>query len=331
MKTVAVVFEDVNQVRVGEVEMPPPQAGQVTVRTLYSTVSCGTEGWVLQNVFTWQPTHYPCVPGYQRVGVIEQIGPGVEGWAIGQKVMATAGRWEGPVCPLWGSHVGLANTPANELYALSEDVDEVDASAAVVAQVGYNAASRITGAPGQWVAVFGDGLIGQCAAQAARARGMHAIIVGHRASRLRLAEAHSADAVIDSHEEDLAAAVARITGSRQVAAVIDTVQGTKVQAQYVDLLANGSGQIVYSGFSSTETWADMADLQKRELTAHFVSGWTRPRMQATLDLMAEGKMRVRPLVTHLVSYRRAADMWQAILSKQADLLGVTFEWQGDEA
>ena len=63
----------------------------------------------------------------------------------------------------------------------------MDAAGAVVAQVGYNAASRVAMQPGDWVVVYGDGIIGQSAAQAARARGARVILVGHRAERVALA------------------------------------------------------------------------------------------------------------------------------------------------
>jgi NADPH:quinone reductase-like Zn-dependent oxidoreductase len=281
MKTNAVLFEDVNRVGVGKLEMPPPQAGQALVRTLLSTVSCGTEGWVLQDRFTWHPSQYPCVPGYQRVGVVEQIGPGVEGWSVGRKVVATVGHWPSGPVPRWGAHAALANTPVGELYAVPEGVNDLDASALVVAQVGYNAA---------------------------RARGMRVILVGHRAGRLRLAEAHSADAVVDSHAQEPAAAIKAITGSERLPAVIDTVQGTEVQAQYMTLIPcppgdvpGDAGQIVYAGFSSGDTWADMAELQKREATTHFVSGWNRARL--------------------------AREMWGLIANKEKELLGVTFQWE----
>ena len=81
MTTHAVVFVDVGQIEVREINMPAPGPGEVQIRTAYSTISAGTEGWVLKQLFTWGPATYPCVPGYQRVGTILQLGPEVEGGA----------------------------------------------------------------------------------------------------------------------------------------------------------------------------------------------------------------------------------------------------------
>jgi bacteriochlorophyllide a dehydrogenase len=326
MKTTAVVFSGPGQVSLQVIQMPDPRPDEVRIRTTYSTVSVGTEGWAFQNLFTWQPTPYPCVPGYQRAGVIEALGRDVQGWRSGDRVMATNGAWDGPVSSAWGSHVALANTRATELYRIPAGMDDIDASATVVAQVGYNAAYRATLSPGDWVVVYGDGLIGQFAAQAARSRGARVILVGHRAERLALAAQHSADVALDARQGDVVSQVKAHTGGQPVAAVLDSVQKEDAQKQYVPLLQHGQGQIVYCGFTPGVTWADMALLQQRELTAHFISGWNRARMEATLQLMAQGKLCLRPLITHLVSFHEAPAMYRMLLEKSAPFLGITLEW-----
>ena len=321
----AVTFTSAEHAAFGDVVMPPPAPGEVQIRTLYSTVSAGTEGWVLKNQFTWAPTPFPCVPGYQRVGVVERLGENVEGLAPGEAIMATVGRWSGAVLPHWGAHAAVANTPFTEVYRIPAGADRVDASAAVVAQVGYNAAMRAQIEPNAWCVVYGDGLIGQFGAQALRARGARVIMVGRRPLRLQLAERHSADYAIRASDAT-AHQVREITGGAPIRAILDTVQTVEAQHQYLPLLEHGAGQIVYSGFTPGTTWADMALLQQQELTTHFVSGWTRPRMEATLQLIARGALNLKPLLTHLESPSRAADVYQAILNKDPGLLGVTFDW-----
>ncbi len=328
LPTDAVVFPRAGAVVLQKVTMPPPGPGQVRVRTVYSTVSAGTEGWVWRNEFTWSPTRFPCVPGYQRVGTISALGADVQGWMIGDQVLATTGQWEGPVAPFWGSHIAEANTAASELYRLPAGLDPVDASGAVVAQVGYNAASRVDVKAGDWVIVYGDGLIGQLAGQAARARGARVLLAGHRPARLEAARQWAVEATVNTRQADFMAAVRRITGGEVVAAVLDTVQKPEAQRQYLPWLKPGQGQIVYSGFTPAPTWADMALLQQRELTTHFVSGWNRSRMEATLALMAQGKIRLRPLVTHLVPFAAAPEMYALLQTPGQAFMGITLDWQG---
>lgn len=323
MQTQAVVFTQINQVEVQTVDLPELAPNHARIRTLASGISAGTEGWVLANEFTWAPTQYPCIPGYQRVGVIE-VGAGE--WQAGERVFATRGNWTGRVVSFWGAHAGVGDTPVQELYRVPEAVDDINAANTVVAQVGYNAASRLVMDAGDWVLVMGDGLIGQSAAQAARARGAKVIIAGHREKRLALAAAHSADAVVNSHHDEVPDAVKRITGGVPVRLVLDSVQGETVQRQYMPLLDRGS-QIVYCGFTSTPTWADMGVLQQGEVTTHFVAGWTRQRVDATLALMAEGKMNLTPLVTHAVGFDQAPRMYAMSREKAADFLGMTLLWK----
>ena len=328
VQTQAIVFADVDTVHLQAIEMTNPGPNEVQIRTTYSTISAGTEGWMLHGLFTWGTTSFPYVPGYQRVGTITALGPGVEGWQIGDCVAACSSQWSGPIPPFSGSHCAYANSPIGDIYALPDGVDEVDASGVVVAQVGYNAASRPLLQKGDWVLVYGDGIIGQCAAQAARAREARVILVGHRQDRLALAKMHSADVVVDARTEQVADVVLQHTHGKPVTAVLDTIQREDAQRQYLPLLEREHGQIVYSGFTPTPTWADMALLQQQELTTYFVSGWTRPRIEATLALMRTGQMRVRPLVTHLVPFTEGPQMYQMIGKKSSSFLGIVLNWEG---
>ncbi len=322
----AVVFTRNSRAAIQTIPMPPPGPDEIQIRTELSTISAGTEGWIYRNLFTWSPTPFPCVPGYQRTGFITALGKNVRRFRIGERVMAIAGDWKGKVSSFWGSHLSLANSPAACVFRIPRGVDPMDASSAVVAQVGYNAAHRATFRPKSWVLVYGDGLIGQSAAQAARARGFRVIVVGHRPERLRIAAKYSADAVINSHTHHVEKTARRFTGGKPVSAVLDSIQGESVQEQYVPLLEPGRGEIVYCGFSQAKTWANMAVLQQKELATLFVAGWTRPRMEATLALMAKKKMRVRPMVTHVVPWQRAPEMYEMIRLKTERFLGITLDW-----
>ncbi len=327
MSNPAIVFTAANQVQLLDVPMPSPAAGQIRVRTRVSVVSNGTESWVWRNEFSWSATPFPCVPGYQRVGVVEAVGAGVTNVKPGQVVMACNGSWDGPIKPFWGSHIAVANS--QEVYPLPAGMDETDAAGLVVAQVGYNAASRIQAETGAWVAVFGDGIIGQCGAQAARARGFKVVLIGRRPERLELAAKHSADLVVDGREQDLPAAVRAAVGAKTVAGVIDTIQNVETQGRYLPLLEHGRGQIVYSGFAPENAWADMARLQQQELTTHFVAGWNRPRMEATLALLAGGRMRLAPLITHRVPWREAVAAYEQMRDRSGPLMAVAIDWTGE--
>lgn len=309
-----------------ELEVPAPRANEIQVRSLYSTISAGTESLILRGR---TDSRFPCVPGYQRTGVVTAVGANVSGWRVGDRALAVVGSWSNKeVTPFAGAHIALANTPVDQAYQLTDQINDVDASCGVVAQVGYNAASRATFNQGDWVVIYGDGLVGHCGAQAARAKGARTIMVGRRPERLELALKHSADVVINNKEEDAVAAVRKTVGGPTVPVLIDTVQTLDVQKEYIDLLERRRGQIVYSGYSPGEQWADLNLLADFELTTHFIGGWTLDRMRATLQLMASGKICIRPLLTHLVPYTQAPDMYRMMVEKDVPFLGITLDWRG---
>ncbi len=327
MRTPAIVFVREGTVELGEIEMPPPGKGQVQVRTRYSAVSTGIETWCCMNRYTRAAMPFPCVPGHQRVGAVTAVGEGVTGWAEGETAVATVGAWDGPAGPFWGAHAAVANSPAKELYKVPPGCDVVDAAAATAAQVGHCAGHRPALQPGDWVLVYGDGIIGQFAAQAVRGRGAKVIMAGHYPRRMELAAGAGVDVCVENTRKSVAAAVRQKTGGKPVVAVIDTVQTIPAQREYVPLLANGTGQVVFSGFTPGICWSDVALLQRQQLTCHYVSGWTRAGMEAALASLADGGLRFGPLVTHRVPYTAAPAVWRMILDKTEPFLGILFDWR----
>ncbi|MDA0335166.1 MAG: zinc-binding dehydrogenase [bacterium] len=325
MKAPAIIFSAPGQVGIQDIAMPDPGPGEVQIRTRFSSISSGTEGWALHNRFTWAPTIYPCVPGYQRVGTVSALGADVVGLQEGDTVMATSGCWKTTPVAFWGAHAAVGNTAVGNVYPLPEAVDPVDAAAMVVIQVGYNAAYRAALQPGDWVVVYGDGVIGQFGAQAARSRGARTILVGHRDERLAAAAQHSADHALHDGP-DTVEQIRALTGDTHVPVIIDTVQQRSCQESYLPLLRQGKGQIVYSGFSPEEPWASMTALHKLELTTHYIQGIQRERMEATLALLAERKLAMAPLVTHRVAIDQAQAMYRMIDERSEPFLGILFEW-----
>jgi threonine dehydrogenase-like Zn-dependent dehydrogenase len=72
----------------------------------------------------------------------------------------------------------------------------------------------------------------------------------------------------------------------------------------------------------------MAEIQKKELTTHSVAGWTKERIEATLRLIGERKLRVAPLATHTVPYAKAAEMYRMIRHKSERFMGIVIDWKG---
>ena len=141
------------------------------------------------------------------------------------------------------------------------------------------------------------------AAQMLRARGARVVLCGRRRVRLDLALRHSADAVVDTREQNVRTEL-RTHAPDGVDMVVDAGSAPDT-ALYLDILRERDGQIVLSGFSTDGLMLDMDALQKREITVYTNSGWTRRRLEATLDLVATRVLQATPLITHQFSYRDA--------------------------
>ncbi|MFC5407498.1 zinc-dependent alcohol dehydrogenase [Cohnella soli] len=330
MRTSALLFQGRDDARLGEVEIDDVQPGEVQVRTISSFISTGTERWILTDRFSSSGTPYPCVPGYQRVGIVTQVGAEVSNIHVGERVIATSGSWTGETKSFWGAHLAVANTSSSEIYKIPDGVRNDDASGVVVAQVGYHAASRVAMSEGDWVVIYGDGIIGHCASQAARARGARTILVGRRKERLALGAEFSADYVLNARSDDIPQQVLKITGGQPVTAIIDTLQQPALQREYVSLLQVGKGQVVYCGHSLDKAWADMPLMQEKGLTCHYVSDWTRERIEATISLMNEGAIHLAPLVTHRGTADEAPGFYRMLLDNKEPFLGIIIDWSTEQ-
>jgi 2-desacetyl-2-hydroxyethyl bacteriochlorophyllide A dehydrogenase len=288
----AIVCRRPGDIECSRLELTAVGSGQLVVRTLMSGVSTGTDKWVMQGTFVWGNYPFPLVPGYQRAGVVEEVGSEVDGFRVGQRVVATTGLGFVDVGSGRGGHSSRSISNAADVYD-AEGLPPERSAFVVVAQVGYNAASRLLLEAGAHVLVVGDGVIGASTAFACRARGFEVLVVGRHRSRLdTLVEAGFA--TVDARAPDVEPIVASFGAS----AVIDTVQNAEAFDMYIPSLPRRTGQVVYSGHSpgGVTAWGDMAVLQQRELTVHFVSGTTRSRIEATLGLMRTGAMPSERLV-----------------------------------
>ncbi|CAB4771488.1 unannotated protein [freshwater metagenome] len=300
----AVVTTSANTSALAEVSVAELGANQVAIKTISSGVSTGTDKWVISGRFEWGGFAFPLVPGYQRSGIVEAIGSGVANVKVGQQVFATASVNYTDATAGWGAHTS---------FGICEDFEVFDATGippersafGVVAQVGFNAASRIVGNPGDRILVIGDGVIGASGALSAKARGFEPLLLGRHDSRLeKIGSLGIKTANSNTVTQKELANFAPI-------AVIDTVQSPEAFELYYRALPatwaaetfgnsrTGIGQIIFSGHTpdGQNTWADMAHLQKQELTVHFVSGWVANRLVQTLELMKAGALSLEKIAT----------------------------------
>ena len=328
MHTPAIVFPEPNRIELRDVELPPLWPRDVLIRTEFSFVSTGTERWTLEGkmALRWDGGFkFPLVPGYQKVGRVEQVGAEVTGFQVGQRVFMTTGRVQGATSG-WGGHLQYSLESEGEVYALPDALPGEEAAGLVVVQVGWNTGRRPAVEPGALAVVIGDGIIGQFTAQALRARGAQVWLAGRRTARLELGRQWSADRVLDVREEDLLTEIKRAR-PQGADILVETVCRPEDTPSYIEML-RPRGQLVLAAYHAEANWVDLTPVQDKEITIHSTGGWTRTGLDATIAGILSGEFHVGPLITHRIPWQEAAVAYERLVRDKAeDSMGIVIDWR----
>jgi L-iditol 2-dehydrogenase len=216
-KMKAAVLYGREDVRIEQVEVPRLETGDVLLRTRVA-LTCGTDAKVFRRGYHAKMIVPPAVFGHEMAGIVEEVGPGVEGVEPGAAVVAANSapcgdcyycRHEMPsLCDdllFWnGAYAEFARIPARvvkkNLLSLDEGLEFREAAmveplACVIRGVEESWIGR-----GQSVAVIGTGPIGLMFVALARMRGAHVVAAGRRRSRLDKALEMGAENVVTARD-----------------------------------------------------------------------------------------------------------------------------------
>jgi 2-desacetyl-2-hydroxyethyl bacteriochlorophyllide A dehydrogenase len=337
MKAQAVVFEAPGEVTFRQVGCPQPGPRDVVVRVTYSWISNGTEGSFLRGeriagdtpYRPGDPVPFPLVPGYQKVGLVEWVGPEVDDIELGEMVFAAMGKVE-EMYELMGGHVSPSVSPREQIWKLPADVlsaglDPLAFSGLVLTQVGYNCGTRAPVHVGEVAVVLGDGMVGQWAAQTLAWRGAEVILVGHHDYRLDLFAEGPLRRRLNARAQGNWVQAVRDLAPGGIQVLVDTVGSIDSVEALVPLMQR-HGRIVSAGFYGTDDHLPLQPLRARELAVDMVSGWALERMNHTRALVAAGVLETLPLITHHLPAHQVAEAWELIASKREPVLGVILQW-----
>lgn len=331
MQAQAVVFTAPHTVEVKPVQCPEPRRDDVVVRITHSWISNGTEGSYLRGersdgdtpLRADDPAPFPVVAGYQKIGVVEWVGSGVDDLDIGDAVFATIGKVDG-MHHDYAGHVSPSVCSREEVFRLPHDAEPLAFAGLVLAQVGYNGGMRAPVAAGDAAVVVGDGLVGQWTAQILSARGAEVMLVGRHDYRLERFASWPRSHVINAHDRDwMRAASEQFPDGVHVG--VDTIGDVGVMND-LQTIAQQFGHLVSAGFYGSDDLLALQPPRYKELSIHLVSGWTRERLEATMAFVADGRLKTLPLITHHFPVSRAAEAWELIESKREPVLGVILDW-----
>jgi L-iditol 2-dehydrogenase len=304
-------FGDHNgDVEVRDIPVPELLPGTVLVRTIAVGV-CGSDLHMWRNTHSW-PTANPVALGHEAAGVIEAIGEGVKGWAVGDRVvcetaasicgvceLCRTGRYN--LCP-WregygatrdGAFSELLRAEPRVLHRIPDGVSFEQAALTEPFAVAFNAlVERGSVIPGDVVVIQGVGAIGSLALQVARLRGAGTIVVlgtDIDSHRLDLALASGADHIVNISKEDPAILLASLGDGLGANLVVDAT-GVSIALKQGLELVRPFGSIVKVGWGPQPAGFTLDPLVAKAVTLYGSFSHTWTTWERVLSLFASGKL-----------------------------------------
>jgi predicted dehydrogenase/threonine dehydrogenase-like Zn-dependent dehydrogenase len=282
----------------------------------------------------------PLAMGYCNAGVVLDPGRGITGLAAGDRVVSN------------GKHAEVVSVPASLCAKIPDGVSDEEAAFTVLGAVALQGIRLAQPSLGEAVVVTGLGLVGLLAVQLLKAHGCRVLGLDFDAEKLALARRFGAETVDLAANQDPVTAAAAFSRGRGVDAVIVTASTASSEPIHqAALMCRKRGRIVLVGVTGLEL--ARADFYEKELSFQvscsygpgrydpnyeekgqdypvgFVR-WTAQRnFEAVLDMMADGRLDVRPLISHRFALERAREAYALIAGAEFSL-GVLIEYSGDD-
>jgi threonine dehydrogenase-like Zn-dependent dehydrogenase len=322
----AAVFLGKNKIQLREVARPEPGVGEALLKVSLTTI-CGTDIHILKGEY---PVKQGLVVGHEPVGTIAALGPGVTGYALGDRVLVGAitpcGQCraclsaDGAQCdhgangyePVGGwrfgntingcqaEYVVVPNAQANLAKIPDGLTDEDVVLCADIMSTGFSASERGQVRLGDAVVVFAQGPIGLCATAGARLCGASLVIaVDSVPARLTMAKKMGADVTLNFKEQDVVAEIKKLTGGGVDVAIEALGQQTTFENSLRSLRPGGtlSSLGVYSGHLKLPLDAISAGLGDHTVVTTLCPGG-KERMRRLMSVVKAGRFQFRELLTH---------------------------------
>jgi len=283
-------------------ELPSPTAGLGEV--VLDVRACGVnfpDVLIIQNKYQFRPP-LPFAPGGEVAGVIKELGEGVKGLRVGQRVIGSTG---------WGGFAEELALDATRVTPIPDSMDFETASAFLLTYGTSHHAlkDRAQLRAGETLLVLGAaGGVGLAAVEIGKVMGARVIAAASAPEKLAVCREHGADEVIDYAKEDLKERVKQLTAGEGADVVYDPVGGAFSEAALRATAWNGRFLVIgfaagdipkiplnlvllkgcaivgvfWGAFTARESARNRANID--ELLAWFEAGKIKPHISATYPL-----------------------------------------------
>jgi predicted dehydrogenase/threonine dehydrogenase-like Zn-dependent dehydrogenase len=278
----------------------------------------------------------PIPMGYCNVGKVMEIGSNISGYSIGDRVASN------------GHHAEAVCVSNNLSAKIPDNVSDEEAAFTVIGAIALQGLRLAKPTLGETFVVTGLGLIGLITVQLLKAHGCRVIGIDLDKHKLDLAKEFGAETVDGSNGEDPLEIASLYSRSRGVDGVIITASTKSNEPVHqAAQMCRKRGRIILIGVVGLEL--SRADFYEKELTfqvscsygpgrydpqyedknqdypAGYVR-WTEQRnFEAILDMMSEGRLNVKPLISHRIPFDQAEKAY-VVLSEKEPSLGILLQY-----
>jgi alcohol dehydrogenase len=344
----ALVFHGANHIAIEQMPIPKAGPGEAVIRVTLTTI-CGTDLHIVKGEYPVRPG---LIIGHEPVGIIHELGPGVSGYAVGDRVLVGAitpcgqcnfclggdlsqcggaiGGWRfgNTINGAQAEYLLVPFAQAN-LAKIPDDLrDEQVVLLSDIASTGISAAESADLRIGDTVAVFAQGPIGLCATAGAKLKGASLIIaVESDPVRKVMALRMGADVVLNFQEQDVVAEIKRLTGGKGVDVAIEAL-GTQATFENALRVLRAGGTLsslgVYSGKLSIPLEPFAAGLGDHKIVTTLCPGG-KERMRRLMELVRHGRLDLVPLLTHTYSLERIGEAYKLFGERREGVIKVAIK------
>jgi threonine dehydrogenase-like Zn-dependent dehydrogenase len=315
-----------------DVDRPACPADGVIVKARVTAISVGTEIRVFRAVpvdaagqFMHErvPFELPTENGYSMVGEVVETGPEVKSLVVGDRVFGGL------------PHNEYAAAAERDVFKLPEEIPDEHAVFLNILEVGHISLRRGSPAPGENVAILGQGVIGLGILAYARAFGFRTIAIDPSATRLAIAKSMGADLAISPEEPEFLEQVARFCDGHGVDLVVEAASVWSAVETGMQIAASEARIVVAARHTDQPEYNPVGHpyLGKRLtlLTSYGHeppgSRWDRSRSFAlSIDLLRRGLLQVAPLITHTFDRCELPEVYARLEKGDRDIVGAVFRW-----
>ncbi len=282
----------------------------------------------------------PLPLGYCNVGRVAQVSDGDTRFKVGDRVISN------------GPHAEVVSVPFNLCAKVPDSVSDEEAAFTVLGAIALQGIRLVQPTLGETVVVTGLGLVGLMTVLLLRANGCRVVGLDFDPAKLALAEQFGAEVVdLAAGQDPVAIATAYSRGRGVDAVIVTAATKSSEPVHQAALMCRKRGRIVLVGITGLELSRD--DFFKKELTfqvsASYGPGrydpnyeekgqdypfgfvrWTEQRnFEAVLDMMVDGRIDVKPLISHRFMIDEAEKAYE-VMSGGGSSLGILLKYPGVE-